>query len=130
MKHTAPLRRASARTLLATGLITGLALMTGCTKSEDDSGNDKTASQQQDSGQVVASPSGGSGPTCTVDAYGGRKLDLKSATVGFSQSEKEANPFRIAETASIKAEAQKRGVKLLTATPSRSSPSRSATYRT
>jgi ribose transport system substrate-binding protein len=35
--------------------------------------------------------------------------------VGFSQSEKEANPFRIAETASIKAEAQKRNVKLLTA---------------
>ncbi|MET8249234.1 ABC transporter substrate-binding protein [Streptomyces sp. NPDC005202] len=115
MKPSAPPRRTSARTLLATGLVTSLALMTGCTKSEDSSGNDKAASQQQDSGQVVASPSGGSGPICTIDAYGGKKLDLKSATVGFSQSEKEANPFRIAETASIKAEAQKRGVKLLTA---------------
>lgn len=114
MKHIAPLRRASVRTLLATGLVTGLALTTGCAKSEDSSGNDKASAQQEDPGQVVASPSGGSGPSCTIDSYGGAKVDLKSATVGFSQSEKEANPFRIAETASIKAEAQKRGVKLLT----------------
>ncbi|WP_055490774.1 ABC transporter substrate-binding protein [Streptomyces sp. TP-A0356] len=114
MKHTASLRRTSVRALLATGLVTSLALMTGCTKSEGSSGNGKAASQQQDSGQVVASPSGGSGPTCAIDAYGGKKLDLRSAAVGFSQSEKEANPFRIAETASIKAEAQKRGVRLLT----------------
>lgn len=115
MKHIAPLRRASVRTLLATGLVTGLALTAGCAKSEDSSGNDKASAQQEDPGQVVASPSGGSGPSCTIDSYGGSKVDLKSATVGFSQSEKEANPFRIAETASIKAEAQKRGVKLLTA---------------
>ncbi|MDO0929316.1 ABC transporter substrate-binding protein [Streptomyces sp. TG1A-8] len=114
MKPIAPLRRTSARTLLTAGLVTGLALTTGCAKSEDDAGNDKASAAQQDSGQVVASPSG-SGPTCALDAYGGKKLDLKSATVGFSQSEKEANPFRIAETASIKAEAEKRGVKLLTA---------------
>lgn len=114
MKHIAPLRRASVRTLLATGLVTGLALTAGCAKSEDSSGNDKASAQQEDPGQVVASPSGGSGPGCTIDSYGGAKVDLKSATVGFSQSEKEANPFRIAETASIKAEAQKRGVKLLT----------------
>ncbi|WP_445281654.1 ABC transporter substrate-binding protein [Streptomyces sp. DSM 118148] len=115
MKPTAPLRRACTRTLLAAGLATSLALMAGCAKSEDDSGGDKAASQDKDAGQVVASPSGGSGPTCAIDAYGGKKLDLKSATVGFSQSEKEANPFRIAETASIKTEAQKRGVKLLSA---------------
>ncbi|GGW60086.1 LacI family transcriptional regulator [Streptomyces lucensis JCM 4490] len=115
MKPTAPLRRACARTLLAAGLATSLALMTGCAKSEDDSGGDRGASQGKDAGQVVASPSGGTGPSCAIDAYGGEKRDLKSATVGFSQSEKEANPFRIAETASIKAEAQQRGVKLLTA---------------
>ncbi|MGY6019888.1 ABC transporter substrate-binding protein [Streptomyces spinosirectus] len=115
MKPTALVRRTSARTLLAAGLVTSLALATGCTKSEDDSGKKTSASKQDDAGQVVASPGTGSGPTCTVDAYGGQKLDLKGATVGFSQSEKEANPFRIAETASIKAEAGKRGVKLLTA---------------
>ncbi|MFG2793145.1 ABC transporter substrate-binding protein [Streptomyces sp. NPDC048419] len=115
MKPTALVRRTSARTLLAAGLVTSLALATGCTKSEDDSGEKTSASKQDDAGQVVASPAAGSGPTCTIDAYGGKKLDLKGATVGFSQSEKEANPFRIAETASIKAEAHKRGVKLLTA---------------
>jgi galactofuranose transport system substrate-binding protein len=115
MKPIAAQRRVHARTLLTAGLVTSLALVAGCAKSEDDSGGDKGASQNTDSGQVVASPSGGSGPTCAIDAYGGKKIDLKSATVGFSQSEKEANPFRIAETASIKAEAKKRGVKLLTA---------------
>ncbi|MFI1485266.1 ABC transporter substrate-binding protein [Streptomyces sp. NPDC020747] len=115
MKPTALLRRTSARTLLATGLLTSLVLTTGCTKSEDSSDSDKSAPQQGDAGQQVASPSTGSGPACTIDAYGGEKLDLKSATVGFSQSEKAANPFRIAETASIRAEAKKRGVKLLTA---------------
>ncbi|MER6455236.1 ABC transporter substrate-binding protein [Streptomyces sp. NPDC059688] len=115
MKPIAAQRRVHARTLLTAGLVTSLALVAGCAKSEDDSGSDKGASQNTDSGQVVASPSGGSGPTCAIDAYGGKKIDLKSATVGFSQSEKEANPFRIAETASIKAEAKKRGVQLLTA---------------
>ncbi|MCI3241713.1 ABC transporter substrate-binding protein [Streptomyces spinosisporus] len=115
MKPIAVVRRTSARHLLAAGLVTSLALATGCTKSEDDSDNKPSASQQDDAGQVVASPAAGSGPTCTIDAYGGQKLDLKGATVGFSQSEKEANPFRIAETASIKAEAKKRGIKLLTA---------------
>jgi ribose transport system substrate-binding protein len=89
--------------------------VTSCAKSEDDSAKDTSASQADDPGQVIASPSTGSGPTCTIDTYGGQKLGLEGATVGFSQSEKEANPFRIAETASIKAEAQKRGVKLLSA---------------
>ncbi|MFG2635475.1 ABC transporter substrate-binding protein [Streptomyces sp. NPDC048362] len=111
----APQRRACGRTLLVAGVVTSLALLAGCAKSENDSKGGDSASQRSDSGQVVASPSSGTGPTCAIDAYGGKKLDLKSATVGFSQSEKEANPFRIAETASIKAEAGRRGVKLLTA---------------
>lgn len=115
MKPTTRLSRTSARTLLAAGLAASLALATGCAKSEDDGDKSSASQDQGDSGQVVSEPSEGSGPTCAIDAYGGKKLDLKSATVGFSQSEKEANPFRIAETASIKAEAKKRGVKLLTA---------------
>jgi ribose transport system substrate-binding protein len=40
-------------------------------------------------------------------------VDLKGAMVGFSQSEKEANPFRTAETQSIRDEAAKRGAELL-----------------
>ncbi|MEU6673691.1 ABC transporter substrate-binding protein [Streptomyces sp. NPDC046853] len=115
MKPTTRLSRISARTLLATGLAASLALATGCAKSEDDGDKSSASQDKGDSGQVVSEPSEGSGPTCAIDAYGGKKLDLKTATVGFSQSEKEANPFRIAETASIKAEAKKRGVKLLTA---------------
>ena len=56
------------------------------------------------------------GANCTHDKYNGGvpKLDLKSITVGFAQSEKEANPFRITETQSIKEEAAKRGIKLIT----------------
>lgn len=110
------LRRTTSKALLATGLAASLALASGCAKSEDDGSKDTSASSGKgDSGQVVATPSVGDTKTCTIGRFGGKKLDIKSATIGFSQSEKEANPFRIAETASMKAEAKKRGLKLLTA---------------
>jgi len=57
------------------------------------------------------------GATCSLAQTGYPKVDLSTAVVGFSQSEKEGNPFRIAETQSIKDEAAKRGIasdKLLT----------------
>ena len=57
------------------------------------------------------------GDLCTPAAYGGtgvEVIDLASATIGFAQSEKEANPFRIAETQSIKDEAAARGINLIT----------------
>lgn len=85
--------------------------LAGCTKSED-SGNSSTPGT---GGEQVAEEDS-SGPTCTLEQYGGEQLDLKNAVVGFSQSEKEANPFRIAETQSIKDEAQKVGVKELLTT--------------
>ncbi|WP_327351119.1 ABC transporter substrate-binding protein [Streptomyces sp. NBC_01304] len=113
MNPNAPLRRTTAKPLFALGLAAALALASGCAKSEDEPGG-KSPSAQGDGGQAVQTP-GADGKTCTIDQFGGKKLDLKGATVGFSQSEKEANPFRIAETASIKAEADKRGIKLLTA---------------
>ncbi|WAZ26211.1 ABC transporter substrate-binding protein [Streptomyces cinnabarinus] len=87
---------------------------TSCAKSEDDASSGTSSATAAGAEQKVASPAPG-GKTCTIEAYGAEKLDLKNATVGFSQSEKEANPFRIAETQSIKDEADKRGVKLLTA---------------
>ncbi|MGI5131194.1 ABC transporter substrate-binding protein [Pseudonocardia sp. CA-107938] len=67
-------------------------------------------------GQQVQSTTGAGGKLCTADTYNGGvpKLDLKTTTVGFAQSEKEANPFRITETESIKDEAAKRGIKLVT----------------
>ncbi|MDJ1134349.1 ABC transporter substrate-binding protein [Streptomyces iconiensis] len=100
------------RRLSATALLTTLTLTLGCAKGEDDTSAPSKGAK--DSGQVAAEPTAGA-KSCDLAAYGGKKLDLANATVGFSQSEKEANPFRIAETASVKAEAKKRGIKLLTA---------------
>src|SRR3954466_8290573 len=79
----------------------------GCAKSEDDgqAGAQDTQGQQQ----VVQTPSGNA-PSCTLEKFGATKFDLKSGVVGFSQSEKEANPFRIAETKSIKDEAKRIGI--------------------
>lgn len=113
MKLTAS-RRATTRSTLVVGLIVSLALATGCAKSEDEPSKGSDDTSTADAGQQVASPAP-DGKSCSIDAFGGEKIDLRSATVGFSQSEKEANPFRIAETKSIKDEAKKRGVKLLTA---------------
>jgi ABC-type sugar transport system substrate-binding protein len=66
-------------------------------------------------GQQVQSTAGADA-ACTAEKYNGGvpELDLKTITVGFAQSEKEANPFRITETESIKDEAAKRGIKLVT----------------
>ena len=71
-------------------------------------------------GQQVAQSANASGPTCTLSQFGGPKLDLKTDLVGFSQSEKEANPFRIAETKSITDEAGKLGVSNLRTTNAQS----------
>jgi galactofuranose transport system substrate-binding protein len=90
-------------------------MLAACAKGEETgSSSNNTAGQQQ-----VASPSAG-GDGCTLSASGATKVDLKDAIVGFSQSEKEANPFRIAETQSIKDEAAKLGVKKLLTTNAQS----------
>ena len=54
------------------------------------------------------------GPVCKGSDLGIPKIDLKTATIGWAQSEKEANPFRIESTKSQKAEATKRGIHLIT----------------
>src|SRR4051812_25357367 len=94
------LRAGSAIALVA--LLTPLA---ACTKRED---SNTPAAAGSGGAQVVERPSP-TGPSCTLQQCGATKLDLKDAVVGFSQSEKEANPFRIAETQSIKDEATKLG---------------------
>ncbi|WP_018548878.1 ABC transporter substrate-binding protein [Streptomyces sp. LaPpAH-108] len=108
-----PHSRSTTRTILAVGLTASLALVAACTKSEDDKASSGSTAVNDDAGKQVAESGGGK--TCAIGDYGADKLDLSKTVVGFSQSEKEANPFRIAETASIKAEAEKRGIKLLTA---------------
>jgi ribose transport system substrate-binding protein len=85
--------------------------LSGCTKSEDSGASDTSGT-----GGAQVAQEDESGPTCTLEQYGGEKIDLKNAIVGFSQSEKEANPFRIAETQSIKDEAAKLGIKQLLTT--------------
>ncbi|MFS8097341.1 ABC transporter substrate-binding protein [Lentzea alba] len=82
-------------------------LVTGCTSRESQQttssgGPAASAAQQQNAG-----------PGCPRSKTGYPQVDLKGAKVGFSQSEKETNPFRIAETQSIEDEAAKRGVELL-----------------
>jgi ribose transport system substrate-binding protein len=86
-----------------------LLAVSACAKSADD-----TTPQGDNAQQQVQSTAGSD--ACTAAKYNGGvpKLDLKNITVGFAQSEKEANPFRITETESIKAEAAKRGIKLIT----------------
>ena len=88
-------------------------LLTACAKEEQSPG--AGAAPSAGGGQVVQSGAP-DGPTCSIEEMGYPKVDLKTAKVGFSQSEKEANPFRIAETQSIKDEAAKRGITQLTLT--------------
>jgi ribose transport system substrate-binding protein len=88
-------------------------LLSACAKAEETPGG--TAAPSAGGGQVVQSGAP-QGPTCSLDQMGYTKVDLKTAKVGFSQSEKEANPFRIAETQSIRDEAAKLGITNLTAT--------------
>jgi hypothetical protein len=80
-----------------------LLAVTGCANPEASAGG------SEGGGQVVKTDAP-SGPTCTAEQYGAGPIDLTTAVVGFSQSEKEAHPFRIAETRSIRDEAEKVGV--------------------
>ncbi|MGW2477100.1 ABC transporter substrate-binding protein [Streptomyces sp. NPDC001665] len=92
--------------------------VSGCSKSEGSDNNASSDSSQ--AAQAAKTPESSSGSGCSMQSYGAPKLDLKNAVVGFSQSEKEANPFRIAETQSIKDEAKKIGVKKLLTTNAQS----------
>ncbi|MFC8536137.1 ABC transporter substrate-binding protein [Streptomyces sp. NPDC057249] len=92
--------------------------VSGCAKSEGSDNNASSDSSQ--AAQAAETPESSSGSGCSLQSYGAPKLDLKNAVVGFSQSEKEANPFRIAETQSIKDEAKKIGVKKLLTTNAQS----------
>ncbi|MEV4148059.1 ABC transporter substrate-binding protein [Amycolatopsis sp. NPDC049691] len=91
--------------VLATAAATALTL-SSCTSREETPAAPSSGGGPAASAQSVAPSADG----CTIDKTGYPKVDLKTAVVGFSQSEKEANPFRIAETQSIKDEAAKLGI--------------------
>ncbi|CAN5317967.1 ABC transporter substrate-binding protein [soil metagenome] len=97
-----------ARNLLA---IAAAATAVGLTLSGCTNTGATTTSTSTGSAAVAQTAEPASGPTCTIADYKGTTIDLKDAVVGFSQSEKEDNPFRIAETQSITDEAAKVGVK-------------------
>jgi galactofuranose transport system substrate-binding protein len=92
--------------LLAAALVS-LALIAACappgaqTEGQGSGGGGEKA--QQDVAKA-------SGDVCKVNPP---DLKLKDAVVGFSQPEKEVNPFRIAETESIRSEAKERVKKLI-----------------
>lgn len=113
-------RREKAAGVLALVATTTLVLA-GCTKPAEPAG---TTSSGAPSPVTAQSTQASSGPTCSLSDYKGDKIDLTQAVVGFSQSEKEDNPFRIAETQSIKDEAAKQGVKQLLTTNAQSTLSK------
>jgi galactofuranose transport system substrate-binding protein len=99
-------------------LLVALALIVACSppgaKTEDEGSGGGGKQAQQDIAQA-------SGDVCKVKPP---NLKLEDAVVGFSQSEKEVNPFRIAETQSIRSEAKKRNVKELVYTNANSQASK------
>jgi ribose transport system substrate-binding protein len=98
--------------LLAVTAVGTLALGACANSGESDTSSGKSAGDDK---QVVKQ-SDAAGPSCTLDAYGAKKLDLKNAVVGFSQSEPDTAAFRAAETASIRSAAKEAGVKKLIVT--------------
>ena len=123
------------RHIALAGLVAGGLVLAGCAKSANTgasptSGSTTATSSASSTGAAqqvetpTATPPAAGGATsataspaaagCTNTTYGAPKLDLKTTTVGFSQSEAESNPFRATETASITAEAKRLGIKLIT----------------
>jgi ribose transport system substrate-binding protein len=118
MVHTNA-RRPRGYLVATSGLIAVALLASACTKSSNGGGSGGgggttgsgggTAAQQQ----VDTSAAGAAGTACTYTKYGAPKIDLATATVGFSQSESTSNPFRDTESKSITAEARTLGIKLI-----------------
>ncbi|SDQ33498.1 ABC transporter substrate-binding protein [Thermostaphylospora chromogena] len=123
MRNTSP--RPGRRLRAAALACAAVLVAAGCAKSEENAAAPQPEGTQ--GAQVVATPTGTSGSTCSLEQFGGEKFDLKNAVVGFSQSEKEANPFRIAETQSIRDEAAKLGIDELRVTNAQSQFSKQIT---
>jgi ABC-type sugar transport system substrate-binding protein len=132
--------KARRRIAVATSVVATAALLTACSTGSNDSGSTKddssaapvaTALGSANAGGVpaaitaaggtelltTAKPEGVSaqyGPMCKGADLGIGKIDFKKDTIGWAQSEKEANPFRIASTKSQVDTAKAKGWKLLT----------------
>ncbi|MBA3426394.1 MAG: ABC transporter substrate-binding protein [Rubrobacter sp.] len=104
--------------LLAVALL-GVALLAACsppgTNTEGEGGGGGGGGGGKEAQQVVEETTGGSMEQAVCDVPP-PNISLQDAVVGFSQSEEETNPFRIAETQSIRDEAKKQDVKKLIVT--------------
>ena len=98
--------------LLMLGLF-GLAVA-ACAPPGSDTGGGGGGGGGEEAQQKVEKSGGGQGPVCDVEPPD--IASLEEAVVGFSQSEEETNPFRIAETQSIRDEAENVGVEELIVT--------------
>jgi galactofuranose transport system substrate-binding protein len=103
-----PARTGRARAVLLAASLCAVAVA-GCANPES-----QTAAPAGSGPAAAAAPtqaqSSSGGASCNISTTGYPKVDLANAVVGFSQSEKEGNPFRIAETQSIRDEAAKLGI--------------------
>jgi ABC-type sugar transport system substrate-binding protein len=130
--------KARRSTTVAAAAVAAAALLAGCstgTTGDSGSGNSSAAPVATALGQdtngvpaaitaaggtallTTAKPKGVSaqyGPICKGADLGIGKIDFKTDTIGWAQSEKEANPFRIASTKSQIETAKAKGWKLLT----------------
>ncbi|MEJ5944439.1 ABC transporter substrate-binding protein [Pseudokineococcus basanitobsidens] len=109
-------RRRRSSLLVATAAL-GLALA-GCANSETPSGSTDAGSAGGGPAAEAVTPtaSGAGGETCSIADYGAEEMDLSETVVGFSQSEPESAPFRVAETQSIRDAAAEAGVEDLLTT--------------
>lgn len=108
---------------LTSAAMMALGLMTACSKSDNKTSSTSSSSSSSaaatttastdDAAAAATTTAGSTAAGCTLAKYGAKKIDLKSAIVGFSQSEPETAAFRVAETKSIEDEAKKIGVKKL-----------------
>ncbi|AKU15660.1 ABC transporter substrate-binding protein [Luteipulveratus mongoliensis] len=106
------------RTVAVSAAVALACTLSACSKSESDSDATGSAGSGSPAAAAPSAPAASTATTqpsqtgtgCALSATGYPKVDLKTAKVGFSQSEKEGNPFRIAETKSIRDEAARLGI--------------------
>jgi galactofuranose transport system substrate-binding protein len=112
MTGTTTIRRSALRpSRLVVAGATAALVLSGCANSgETSSSGQASGSAGAATAQTTKAQTAAAGEGCTLQKYGLQKLDLKGATVGFSQSEPDTAAFRAAETQSIKDEAAKVGV--------------------
>lgn len=95
-------------TTAALALGTAFALgLSGCTNSGTSTSSSDTGHKAQAQSPITASSG------CTSEKLGTKKIDIKGAKVGFSQSEPDSAAFRAAETQSIKDAAKEAGANLV-----------------